>query len=43
MIVTAGLAQSFSDGGPELIALLVVGLMTLVASADLPQQKGRTR
>ncbi len=45
MIVTAVLARLVWDGGPELVGLLIVGLMTLIASADLPQQstKGRTR
>ncbi len=44
MILAAALARSFSDGGPELFALLIVGLVTLIRSADLPQsQKGRVR
>ena len=45
MIVTAVLARAAWQGGPELIGLLIVGLMTLIASADLPQQstKGRMR
>ncbi len=43
MILAAALARSFSDGGPELFALLIVGLVLLIGSADLPQQKGRTR
>ncbi len=44
MILAAALTRTVSDGGPELIALMVLGVMTLIASADLPQQstKGRT-
>jgi hypothetical protein len=43
MIVAAALARSFSDGGPEVAILLIVGLVTLIGSADLPQQKGRAQ
>ncbi len=43
MIVAAALTRTFAAGGPEVAILLIVGLVTLVGSADLPQQKGRTR
>lgn len=43
MIFAAVFARLIWEGGPELLILLVVGLMTLIASADLPQQKGRVR
>lgn len=43
MIVTAALSRAAWQGGPELFVLLIVGLMMLIASADLPQQKGRIR
>lgn len=39
MIVVATLARSFGDGGLELLALLIVGLVLLIASADLPQTR----
>lgn len=42
MIVVATLARSFGDGGLELLALLLVGLVLLIASADLPQNRKAT-
>ncbi len=39
MIVIATLTRSLSDGGLELLALMIVGLLLLIASADLPQQR----
>ncbi len=39
MIVTATLTRSLSDGGLELLALMIVGLILLTASAYLPQQR----
>ena len=39
MIVIATLTRSLSDGGLELLALMIVGLILLIASADLPQNR----
>ncbi len=39
MIVIATLVRSLGDGGLELLALVVIGLVLLVASADLPQKQ----
>ncbi len=42
MIVIAVLARTFADGGAELLTLLLVGLILLVASADLPIRAARS-
>ena len=42
MIVIATLTRSLSDGGLELLALMIVGLILLVASADLPTRGARS-
>ncbi len=39
MITIATLTRTFADGGAELLALMIVGLVLMVASADLPQQR----
>ncbi len=43
MILAAVFARVAWEGGPEFVGLLIVGLVTLIGSADLPQQKGRVR
>lgn len=44
MIVAAVCARVTWEGGPQLVGLLMVGVVTLIASADLPvSQKGRVR
>lgn len=44
MLIVASLTRTFGDAGPELLMLVIVGLVTLIGSADLPQQqKGRVR
>lgn len=45
LIVIATLTRTFADGGPELFALLILGIVMLIASADLPNQatKGQAR
>lgn len=36
MILAATLARTFAEAGAELAILLIVGLVLLIASADLP-------
>ncbi len=43
MITIATLTRSLGDGGLELLALMIVGLVLMVASADLPQQRKGAR
>lgn len=43
MILAAALIRSLADGGSELVLLLVLGLMLLIASADLPESKRSAR
>ncbi len=44
MVTTAVLVRNLGDGGSELVALLVIGLVVLMGSADLPTNaKGGTR
>lgn len=45
MLTVAALTRTFAEGGIELMLLVVVGIVLLVASADLPQQhqKGSAR
>jgi len=44
MILTAALTRAFTDAGPELLGLVVIGILLLIGSADLPANtKGRTR
>ncbi len=43
MLIVATLSRTLTDAGPELLGLVVIGIVLLIGSADLPQQKGRTR
>lgn len=39
MIIIAVLVRSLADGGAELVGLLMLGLVLLIASADLPANR----
>ncbi len=43
MVIIATLTRTFTDAGPELLGLVVIGIVLLIGSADLPQQKGRAQ
>ncbi len=43
LLVTATLTRTFVDAGLELLVLVVVGLVLLIASADIPQNRKAAR